>query len=258
MKWYKLIFKQVQPIHIGSGNYGVVSETRIFIPGWTMWGALTKTYNLQNSKPLSENQKLFENISCFYPSLNEQGNSVLFPNFKDSEFHLGNYSESKFRAKFVDTFVSTAIHSLSRMAKDESLHEIDILLPQPKKDYRKESEGQLYWTGIIGLDDEMILNEFLKQGLQITVGGDSRYGLGLMKMINVYDNIVKGELEKWISSNYLPVRNKNVEGKTELLIEAIGYKGANLRVKEKGFYYIPGSRVDKDMDSLTFIKGVIK
>ncbi len=50
MVWYKLVFKQNQPIHIGYIDWGVVNETQIFIPGWTMWGALTKAYNICNSK----------------------------------------------------------------------------------------------------------------------------------------------------------------------------------------------------------------
>jgi len=104
-KWYKLVFKQIQPIHIGVGSYGVVNETRIFIPGWTMWGALTKAYNLQNNQSLSENQELFENISCFYPCFNKDGKDVLFPNFENGEFCLGKYSEDEFRAKLVDSFV---------------------------------------------------------------------------------------------------------------------------------------------------------
>lgn len=50
MKWYKLVFKQNQPIHIGSTKWGIVNKTEIFIPGWTMWGALTKTFNQYSKK----------------------------------------------------------------------------------------------------------------------------------------------------------------------------------------------------------------
>ena len=112
-QWYKLIFKQVQSIHIGAGNYGVVNETRVFIPGWTMWGALTKAYGIahgwkNNDWGSESNQKIFENISCFYPAFkNGDDFEILFPQFKNGEFYLGDYSEDEFRAKFVDTFVST-------------------------------------------------------------------------------------------------------------------------------------------------------
>jgi hypothetical protein len=32
MKWYKLIFKQNQPIHIGSTKWGIVNKTEILFP----------------------------------------------------------------------------------------------------------------------------------------------------------------------------------------------------------------------------------
>jgi len=41
MNWYKLTFRQIQPIHLGYKKHGVINETRIFITGQTMWGALT-------------------------------------------------------------------------------------------------------------------------------------------------------------------------------------------------------------------------
>ena len=150
-KWYKLIFRQVQPIHIGSGSYGVINETRIFIPGWTMWGALTKAHNLENEKDLSDNQELFKNISCFYPAFkNSNDFDILFPKFEDGEFCLGEYTEDKFRAKFVDTFMSTAIDSFSNTALDDSLHELNVILPGAKADFvEDDKEKQLYWVGVV-------------------------------------------------------------------------------------------------------------
>ena len=59
-------FEQMQPLHIGKLNYGVISETEIFIPGQTMWGALTKSYNLLNKEDLSKNQELFSSVTCFF------------------------------------------------------------------------------------------------------------------------------------------------------------------------------------------------
>ncbi|HEC92938.1 MAG TPA: hypothetical protein ENI51_08120, partial [Candidatus Atribacteria bacterium] len=169
-KWFRLVFKQTQPIHIGVGSYGVVNETRIFIPGWTMWGALTKAYNLKNCFDLFENQSLFENISCFYPCFDEKGENVLFPEFTDGKFCLGDYPEDKFRAKFVGTFVSTAINIETNTALDESLHELNIILPGVKADYyENEREKQLYWVGIIKLQDN--IKELIPK--EIYIGGDA-------------------------------------------------------------------------------------
>lgn len=144
MNWYKLVFKQNQPIHIGYIDWGVVNETQIFIPGWTMWGALTKAYNVCNKKSLSDNKDLFETITCFYPCFNSDGNEVLFPEYKYGEFYLGGSSEDRFRLEFVDVFISTAVYPHSRQAVENSLHEIEYILPKSKKIKPKDSPKQLY------------------------------------------------------------------------------------------------------------------
>ncbi len=256
-KWYQLIFKQLQPIHIGVGSYGVINETRIFIPGWTMWGALTKAYNMQyNNGELSENQNLFEEISCFWPCFDKDGKAPLLPNFKDGEFHLGGYSESKFRAMFVDTFVSTAILPNSRMAKKESLHEIDVILPGSKQDFiekEKEKEKQLYWTGIVRLD-EKTKNDFFTKGLKITIGGDSRYGLGSIELIKI-DVISKNSeiFENLNYANYFPVNNSVMGNRIELIVEAVGYKGSKLQLKNPKYCFVPGHM----QKSGKIVKGVL-
>ena len=276
-KWYKLVFKQIQPIHIGAGSYGVINETRIFIPGWTIWGALTKAYNLKNGKALSENHEVFENISSFYPCFNKEGNDVLFPEFKNGEFYLGNYSEDNFRAKFVDTFVSTAIDSRTNTAIDESLHELNIILPGVKADYYEQDksyENQLYWVGIV------LLEENQKNNLsdEIYIGGDARYGLGRMKLVKK-DDIGESLPNDWkikengILRNYFPVgaycntpqnNDTSKESKIELLVEIVNsWDRAELQVKlrgDTGFFYVPGTKLNmQDMrDSFKLNKGILK
>ena len=271
-KWRKLTFKQIQPIHIGAGSYGVVNETRIFIPGWTMWGALTKAYNLTIREPLSENQNIFENISCFWPSFDEKGKEVLFPYYKKGVLYLGeNYPDSKFRAMFVDTYASTAVLPISRAAKDESLHEINVILPQCKADFCADSKHKnLYWSGIvkIGQDKSGNVNSFLTKGLKITVGGDTRYGFGLMELIATIDlSDDAPEIEDFKKANYVKINDndgKRYNCKLELLVEATAYKDnsdskndGNLKIKDKGFYYVPclNSDILSNLEDYTLKKG---
>jgi len=255
-KWYKHVFKQIQPIHIGAGSYGVINETRIFISGWTMWGALTKAYNLKKGVSLSENQKLFEHISCFYPCFDEEGRNVLFPKFENGEFVLGNYSEDNFRAKFVDTFISTAIDSKTNTALDESLHEINVILPGAKVDLYEGNvkEKQLYWVGVVQLKDKQE-NDLPSE---IYVGGEVKYGLGKMECINKNYSmeILSGEwkAQDRILKNYLPVKRKEsyFSGKVELLVEIDNaWERERLQVKLRdgnGFFYLPGTKVNKLSD----------
>ncbi len=259
-KWYKLVFKQLQPLHIGAGSYGVINETRIFIPGWTMWGALTKAYgNFKKWKKgdfdKEDNKKIFEEISCFYPCFNEKGDNPLLPAYKNGEFYLGDYSESEFRAKFVDTFISTAVLPGSRMAKDESLHETNVILPGVKSDFLEyEKEKQLYWVGILNIEEDKKI-EFLKENeLEITVGGDSKYGLGKMRLtsVNEIDDKSKDFLELF-KSNYLSVKN-DLSGKVELIVEIKRIDGAGVKIEKNNFCYMPGH----GKHNLKLIKGILK
>ena len=272
--WKKLVFKQVQPIHIGKGAYGVINETRVFIPGWTMWGALTKAYGLQKGWAeqdweKEENQKLFANISCFFPSFDEEGKTVLFPEFKDGKLYYGDYTEEEFRAAFVETRASTAIDPMPNAALEESLHEVDVILPGAKKDILDDKDAkQLYWVGVINVAKNIELPKI------IFVGGDVRYGLGMLELVDQNDkqnenqetNINEWKFKKnsengiFTIRGYLSVNTADIElvmGKTELLVEIEkSWEKAQLRVKRRGVFYVPGSKVIKDQFELSL--GILK
>ncbi|EEP61192.1 hypothetical protein [Sulfurihydrogenibium yellowstonense] len=296
IKWYKLVFKQNQPIHIGSTKWGIVNKTEIFIPGWTMWGALTITFNQYSKESkLSGNQELFETITCFYPSFYENKNNklklnILFPNYKNGLLYLGEYSEDKFRYEFTDTFVSTAIIPGLRSAKEESLHEIEVLLPQSKKEIKEENKKeskkekkQLYWVGILGIKDDLPdfikndLSDFLKKGLNIYIGGDVKYGFGELEL--VYDREIeskdndelKNELKNWNIDEYGCLTlddNKNIkqflefspeikfEGELKLLAEFDFTKNIP-EIKNVSYFINIGSKINSKIPNLSFklVKG---
>lgn len=248
MKWYKLVFKQEQPIHLGALKWGVVNETEIFIPGWTMWGALTSFYlkqqNIFQNQDKSKNVKemvphdkakawdveqikrMFEHITNFYPALccgesEEILSGPLFPHYEKGRFYLGDYSEEKFKFEFVDTMMSTAIEPVSRRAKDEQLHELEYILPTSKARPGTEWEQsrKIYWVGLIGFDDEMVQEAlmFLKGFPKIYVGGDTRYGFGLLKLSTVEEldcGYVKKENKERQTDDELN-KSKKQQGKGE-------------------------------------------
>lgn len=272
MKWYKLVFKQNQPIHIGYIDWGVVNETQIFIPGWTIWGALTKAYNICNSKSLSDNQNLFETITCFYPCFKSNGNEILFPEYKNGEFYLGEYSEDNFRLEFVDVFVSTAVRPHSRQAVENSLHEIEYILPKSKKIKPGNNSKQLYWVGLLGLEgkDKNKVEGFLKEGQKIFVGGEQKYGFGELELVKVEE---KSDLSEWglnangsLASkpdnpltNYLAVSPNidiSFEGEIKLVAE---YTYSVSEKKLKVEYCINvGSKVDIKNNSFILKKGILQ
>ncbi|SHH22224.1 hypothetical protein SAMN02745221_01959 [Thermosyntropha lipolytica DSM 11003] len=268
MKWKKLIFKQKQPLHIGALKWGVINETGIFIPGWTMWGALTNLYLRKKFfNNLEQLEDLFASITNFYPLIKTaSGDSIcLYPAYKDGKFGFIEendknkfYDEDKFRFDFVDTLVSTAIVPVNRGAKDESLHEIEFILPK-----EKSGDKFLYWLGLIGIRDEDIeeVDDFLKKGLCVYAGGEIKYGWGELELLEV-DDVDDKELIKWqlnsegfldISKADMPLRNFleitefkgsfNWAGEIKLLVEFDFTKNIP-EVKEAGYFVNVGSVVN--------------
>ncbi len=256
MEWYKLTFRQKEPIHIGSLSWGVINQTLTFIPGWTIWGALTKAYNISKGENLSYNQELFENITCFYPTIHEKNSTPLFPQYKNGTLHFDNYPEDQFRCEFTDTLVSTSIVTESRSAKEESLHETEILLNRGKIDGK-----ELYWTGLLGIDTNIApkIEAFLKKGLKIYVGADARYGFGCLELIHIVlasenelvewsikdrDNIIQGNSKnEVVIKNFLEFdKNLNFEGELTLLAE-FNFQKNTPEIKEAKYFITPGSKV---------------
>ncbi len=269
MNWYKLVFRQNQPIHIGYIDWGVVNETQIFIPGWTMWGALTKAYNIYKKESLSNNQNLFETITCFYPCFNSDGNEVLFPEYKYGEFYLGDYSEDKFRLEFVDVFVSTAVYSHSRQAVENSLHEIEYILPKSKKIKPKDSLKQLYWVGLLGIkeENEQKIKNFLKEGQKIFVGGEQKYGFGELELVKVerIDDLSSWGIEDDSSlepnkplRNYLIINqslNLSFEGEIKLVAE---YTFSENKLTIDYCINVGSKLITNNLDKFILKKGIFK
>ncbi len=279
-QWYQLTFKSLQPLHIGMGTYGVLSPTNIYIPGKTMWGALTRALGEklgQDKEQLTDEQSnLFAEISNFYPYIDDR---TCFPNYKKGEFHLGDYSEKKFRYLFTDTFVSTAIKADSQSAMDESLHEMELLLPRSKEDSPKD----LLWRGMLraDLDEETIGNEdsndllkdFLVKGKQIRVGGEQKYGYGLMELTCIQLlkddknnnetnwNLVNGEIVIADDKNLVHSVDENsfpriIMGERELWYETIANSEKKLSLGKTKMTYRPGCKVQGG-NELKLYKGVI-
>ena len=188
MRWYKLIFQQQQPIHIGKFEWGVVSETEIFIPGWTIWGALVNAYIIKNKKykqnAIKQIQQKFEKITNFFPIIDGE---EYFPTYNNGEFVFQSknnekITESEFRYEYVKAEFRTAVEPLSRQAKENHLFEFEYIIPK------------LSWVGLLGLKKDEDIEKVLPD--QIFIGGDSRYGYGLMERTS-HEEILKEELSQW-------------------------------------------------------------
>ncbi len=282
MSWYKLILEQIQPIHIGKNNWGIVAETEIFITGSTIWGALVNSYavssgikeqavssGIKKQFDLDNVRKKLETITNFFPSFDKK--NILEPAYKDGEFgyRYGNnefISDKEFRLYFVSADFKTSIEHFTQTAKDKDLYEFEYILPQPKKEFLEHSEkkgfkDKLYWIGLIKLEEENIKN-FIENKPKIFVGGDTRYGYGLMKVVE-FTGIGENELEKWnldgdgkfkpsdktTLKNFLEFDN-SIEFKGEVkLIPDFNFSQNIPIVEEAKFYITVGSEINENNEN---------
>lgn len=269
--WYEIKLKQVNPLHIGIKNYGVLSETRLYIPGWTMWGALVNTYGKmegETEEAFAKGKQLFEKITCFFPCIS----SDIFPKFKKGNLYMGELSEKDFRMEYTDIFMSTAINPHSLSAKDKSLHETEIILPK-SKDEKKEN---VFWKGLIGMEveDEEEFNQFKKRLKKVYVGGEITYGFGEMEILSIVQIQEENNLQKWglkrdgsiyldknidVLRNYMCISDSalSISGKTELIVQ-YDFSKSPCEITSKNYCFVPGSKVTLNNYSTFFVlnKGV--
>lgn len=266
--WYQLRFRQLSPLHIGMRNYGVLSETRLFIPGWTMWGALVRCYGDGQggtSEKYEEGKKRLATISCFYP---EVAGEPLSPHWAEGELQLGSYNERNFRQEFTDVFVSTAIRPGDLSAKDSSLHETEILLPRAKSATKKT----LTWVGVLGIKsgDDDDFKTFVQKLKQVYVGGEAAYGMGKLEISQEpLVQLTEENLKKWslhtdgsldlnescVLKNYLEISGASLlRGKMEFAVQYDFTKSAGKPFSQGYYCWVPGSEVNVQGKSRSALK----
>ncbi|MEN6552685.1 MAG: RAMP superfamily CRISPR-associated protein [Methanobacterium sp.] len=176
---FELRFKARSPIFIGSQKIGFIQQTRRYIPGKTMWGAITANVTRKLiEQGVKYNPKVYEDVgkcikdsvknTYFFPEIlsnEDETNQCIFnPIFSKEGLKYGSYSEREFESVFISSFVSTATIGSRNSAMDESLHETEYILNKVILDYNYKNESnsnqpyyepkQVYWKGYIFLKDD--------------------------------------------------------------------------------------------------------
>lgn len=184
---YKITFKLLSPIHIGWKRTTNLNQTRFYVPGKTIWGALTA--RLTNDYPNKSNRDYKEIGSClndyfrfsyFYLADNIDSISFNDKNKKiESPWGIGL---NNFAYKYISSYQSTALNF--KVAVDGMLHEFEYI--SPKTIFGK----QVYLIGYIfqntinnnffsQFDDDMLMNSLSR----IQIGGERGYGWGKLELV---------------------------------------------------------------------------
>ena len=204
---YELKYKAKSALHIGYGSQlGMVTRTRYYILGKTIWGAVTavlsrkimESYDAEIYKNVGDFVKNHLIFSYFYPV---KGTDVLNPNYTDEGFGFGSnednhfiMSKEEFEKEFISSYVSTALDKMSRTAEEGSLHEFEFISPVEFVGYLFTNLEKNYANAMLPFFVKEVGEEEISVQLkgkdvelfdairEIQVGGERIYGFGRLEL----------------------------------------------------------------------------
>ncbi len=184
MTWiaYRIVFRLLSPLHVGYLKVGNLMRTRHYVPGKTLWGALTARLTRDFPSLIDDPSKPYEDVeakvntqlafSYFYPALDPD--EPLWPDLTNEDLEYGPCAmpPDEFTWRLLASYASTASDAGRAAAEDGSLHEVEFI-----NAYDKETGEPVYLVGYI----------FERQGCELPwrevlgrlqLGGERRYGWG--------------------------------------------------------------------------------
>lgn len=176
MTWtaYQVTFRLLSPIHIGWHKLGNLQQTRPYITGRSLWGALTARLTRQggndNYKDIGELVDTHLAFTYFYPST-KQDTVELWP-WRDERD-----TWDMFAWTFLGSYASTALEG-GRGAETGSLHETEFIAPKTRDGERVYLVGYFFKK-----DTCQLLWEKALRKLQL--GGERGYGWGRVELVRL-------------------------------------------------------------------------
>lgn len=165
MSWqaYRLIYEAKSPVHVGHHTLGFIRLARAYIPGVTMWGAMTsgfaRAYGLVDPGGYEACGDLFKTeviAGYFYPAIDPDDPFV--PCYGPTGLAYGKYGLPReiFERQFFGSLAQTAIIPQTFTAHEATLHEAEYLMPW----HTSDDTGKILPTYFIGY-------LFIRQGASI-------------------------------------------------------------------------------------------
>ncbi|HED04512.1 MAG TPA: hypothetical protein ENI60_07080 [Candidatus Fraserbacteria bacterium] len=186
MTWtaYRIVLRLKSPLHVGQLTIGNLQRTRPYVPGKTLWGALTARLTRDDLNSNGDYQAMGERVndelafSYFYPALNDDGKEALYPDYTEKGLCYGpkGMSPDEFAWHLLSSYASTAVDARRTAAKEGSLHETEFISP-----YDNEAGDPVYLVGYVFEQVGSVLP--WKEALNcLQLGGERKYGWGRISL----------------------------------------------------------------------------
>jgi len=269
MSWqkYSLTFRLLSPLHIGWRKLSNLMQTRPYVTGKVMWGALTarlvRDHNAGATGTDYERIGLQVNemfgFGYLYPAL---------PTVADQPVQCANaltlhypWSDPHFDYRFLDSQASTALNYDQQAAESGLLHETEFIRPYARPLSDETSAPQVYLVGDLYVRTELPaeLQGWQDALTQLQVGGERGYGWGRIELIGcdktevIHSDSIQLLLKKSDSLlAHLATKSHHQAGVTGPIEPLIGWErdnknGAAWKLSDKAVIcYAPGSKVTTD------------
>jgi len=165
LEWrpYLVALRLISPMHIGWRKIGNVQQTRPYVSGRNIWGALTsrlvRDQGDSNYEAIGRSVDEELRFTYFYPSFSPEKIDI-WPWGNSLDYYSWNYLKS---------YVSTALND--KTAEDSALHETEFISPRSRKGC------PVYLVGYLFEREDCILR-WKKALEQLQLGGERGYGWG--------------------------------------------------------------------------------
>ncbi len=263
MAWteYQLVFKLLSPLHVGYRKIGNLHQTRVYVPGKVLWGALTArlTHMIEDTK----SEKMYVVIGnaiakhfrfgYLWPSL-DGGKSVYYPWENINEFYF----------MLLSSYVSTPLNYASYSAEEGLLHEVEYIAPRTRKNQIVYLKSTL-WVQEEGLP-EYVLN--WKDALRyVQLGGERNYGWGRVELTMElkgkevsFPEIHVNSTERLPAHAYVFADKRMVTSVKGSIEPVLGWQLRlnNWELSHPEICFVPGSKVNENVTFEVTSFGILK
>ena len=189
---YTLTYRAGSPVLLGDHPYGFIQRTRLYAPGWTLWGAITArlTRALLSSAAGQDYEAVgafvADNLRSSYAFLLVDGGRA-FPHYRGGRLHYGSLPAAIFEARFLASLGQTAVAPATVTAHSGALHETEVLTARdPITGQAVRWQFTLYvrqpWSDLPPALTGLAPGDVLSALSELSLGADRGYGLGRLTL----------------------------------------------------------------------------
>jgi hypothetical protein len=193
---YQVSFRLLSPMHIGWRKSGNLQQTRPYLTGRNLWGALTAglTREAGGSDYVGVGQQVDDQLAFtyFYPyALPEEDSIWSWPDQWDN-FAWPWSDQDTFAWTFLGSYASTALAN-GRNAEAGSLHETEFIAPRTREGKQVYLVGYIFETVGLQNDQRNPLSKWQSVLERIQLGGERGYGWGRVYLQGRCEQINNGK-----------------------------------------------------------------